>query len=154
MSEGRNPRPVKPESDGQQDLPVALDAFDIVKEALLAAEGDTPLVRQALLACDEWIANVVSYSGAERFAFACQTGDGGFALCFADNGVPFDPTRDSGEATAFEDLDLGGMGLSLIRQLAAMSYERVSGQNLLTLRFTAPAEETDTAEKPEPQIDA
>lgn len=119
-----------------QALPVALDAFDAIREAVTAAAEDTPRVRQALLACDEWVANVVSYSGANSFEFCFAAEGGELVVGFADDGEPFDPTQDRGEMADFDDLDLGGMGLILIRETAAeMAYERRDGRNVLSLRF-------------------
>ena len=45
-----------------RSLPVELAAFDTVKETVIAAVGDKPETRQALLACDEALTNIVSYS--------------------------------------------------------------------------------------------
>ena len=59
MKESRNPSPGQEEGDGQRKLPVTLDAFDIVRETLISATGNTAKLRQALLACDEWIANEI-----------------------------------------------------------------------------------------------
>lgn len=120
-----------------QALPVALNAFDAVRDAAVSLAGDTPRIRQALLACDEWIANVSAYSGATRFAFDCGLEGNGVRMAFADDGIPFDPTADRGEMADFDDLDQGGMGLALIRQTASrMEYARVADGNVLTLWFS------------------
>jgi len=121
-----------------QALPVAPDAFDHVRTAVIRLAGDTPPVRQALLACDEWIANVASYSGAKRFAFRCLLQDGALLVGFRDDGIPFDPTQEQdGDPQDFESFDLGGMGLGLIRQTAAeMRYAREGDENHLALRFS------------------
>ncbi|MBO7669171.1 MAG: ATP-binding protein [Oscillospiraceae bacterium] len=128
------------ESGGQRKLPIALDAFDIVRETLISAAGNTAELRQALLACDEWIANVVHYSAAEDFAFAFRVDGSTLHVSFSDDGIPFDPTLHVGAAKEFEALDLGGMGLALIRESAAdMTYERVNGRNVLRLSFFIPS---------------
>ena len=53
-----------------------------------------------------------------------------------NNGIPFDPTQSAGTTAEFEDLDLGGMGIELIRQSAKkMTYVREGNYNILTLYF-------------------
>ena len=119
-----------------QSLPVALSAFDKIKEAVFAAAGDRPETRQALVACDETLTNIVSYSGASVLAFSCKKSGEQLSVSFSDNGVPFDPTAAIPEEKQFEGLDSGGMGLSLIRRCASsMRYERREDRNILTLTF-------------------
>lgn len=142
--------PEKRKSGEARKLPVALDAFTIVRDMLIAGVGDSAELRQALLACDEWIANVANYSRADAFSFSWLMEGRTLYVCFSDNGIPFDPTRHVGTAAEFENLDLGGMGLSLIRESAAdMAYERVNGQNMLGLYFAVPSSErTEKEESP------
>ena len=144
MKESRNMTTRQTECDGQQKLPVALEAFDIVRETLISALGNTAELRQALLACDEWIANVVNYSAAKDFAFSFST----LHVSFTDDGIPFDPTLHAGTAAEFEALDLGGMGIALIREIAAdMAYERVNGRNVMRLSFFIPSEDENCKEE-------
>jgi anti-sigma regulatory factor (Ser/Thr protein kinase) len=98
-----------------QSLPVELSAFDKVKEAVFAAAGDSPETRQALLACDEALTNIVCYSGASSLDFSCSTNGDMLSVSFSDNGIPFDPTAAIPMEKEFERLDGGGMGLNLIR---------------------------------------
>ena len=60
------------EAGAWQRLPVALSAFDTIKNVVFAAAGDSPETRQALLACDEALTNIVSYSGASVLEFSCK----------------------------------------------------------------------------------
>ena len=147
MKESRNPNPGQEEGDGQRKLPVTLDAFDIVREALTAVAGNTARVRQALLACDEWIANVVNHSKAKALSFTCRLDGKTLHVCFSDDGIPFDPMQRVGTVAEFDALDLGGMGLALIRECAAdITYERVNEQNILHLRFDLDDVETQKKE--------
>ena len=148
MKENRNVTPRQMESDGQQKLPVALVAFDIVRETMISALGNTAELRQALLACDEWIANVVNYSAAKDFAFSFLVDGSTLHVSFTDDGIPFDPTLHAGTAAEFEALDLGGMGIALIRESSAdMAYERVNGQNVISLSFFIPSEDGNCEEE-------
>jgi anti-sigma regulatory factor (Ser/Thr protein kinase) len=122
-----------------RSLSVELSAFDTVKETVIAAAGDKPETRQALLACDEALTNIVSYSGANILEFCCTTNGEGLSVTFSDNGIPFDPTAAILEEKDFEYLDGGGMGLNLIRQsTASLHYERRGDRNILTLFFSMP----------------
>ena len=60
-------------------------------------------------------------------------------LCFVirDKGKPFDPTaQDEADTTlSLEERPIGGLGIYLVRQLMdSINYERIDGQNVLTLR--------------------
>ena len=120
-----------------RSLPLSLDAFGDVWDAIFALAGETPQTKVAMLACDEWVANVVAYSGATRFSFQCARDADSLCIAFSDDGVPFDPTADRGDSLPdFENQDLGGMGLGLIRQTASkMRYRREGSLNILELRF-------------------
>jgi len=58
-------------------------------------------------------------------------------LVISDAGTPFDPTTKS-EADVTSDVEnrsIGGLGIHLIRQIMdSVTYERVNGKNVLTLR--------------------
>lgn len=117
-------------------LPVALSSFDEIKRIVFEAAGNTPGTRMALLACDEVLVNIVSYSGAKSLSFSCEKENEKLYLRFSDDGTPFDPTAAEPKEKPFEELDEGGMGLNMIRQSASdMRYERKDGRNELTLVF-------------------
>ena len=124
-------------ADRALTLPVALDSFDEIRLTVLKIAGDTPETRQALLACDEMLANIVNYSKAENLSFACKRLEGQLCIQFSDDGIAFDPTAYYAEEKAFESLDSGGMGLGMIAQIAsAIHYERKNGRNVNTLFFS------------------
>ena len=119
-----------------QSLPVELSAFDEIKKTVFAVAGDTPETRRALLACDETLTNIVSYSGAKTLTFTCEKQDELLRVTFSDDGIAFDPTTTITEEKGFDFLDSGGMGLNMIRQSAAsMQYERKNGRNNFTVFF-------------------
>lgn len=124
-----------PANNERVSIPVALSSFETVKRAVFAAAGETQKTRMALLACDEALTNIVSYSGATKLTFSCKRQGGDLCVSFFDNGIPFDPTA-AGNEKEFEELDSGGMGLKLIRQtVSGMCYERRQNRNELILHF-------------------
>ena len=115
---------------------MSLASFGEVKEAVFSCLGDTPEARRVLLACDEALTNIVSYSGASKLEFSCEKDGSGLIIRFRDDGIPYDPTAVQLREKDFEELDLGGMGLSIIRQTASsVEYARTEDRNVLTLRF-------------------
>ena len=120
----------------ERKLPVALSSFDEIKKAVIAVSGNTPEVRRALLACDEALTNIVTYSGATDLSFTCEKRGDSLLVSFLDNGIPFDPTNAPVLEKEFDLLDSGGMGLNLIRQsVSSMHYERKDNRNDFLLIF-------------------
>ena len=130
------PAPFRTSAESDRfSIPVAPGSFEIIRRAVTALAGDTQEARMALLACDEALTNIISYSGATKLSYSCEKRDNLLYVSFFDNGIPFDPTA-AGAEKEFEELDSGGMGLKLIRQTAAgMRYERRRNRNELTLYF-------------------
>ncbi|HAL18476.1 MAG TPA: hypothetical protein DCO86_02480 [Spirochaetaceae bacterium] len=117
-------------------LPVSLASFDIVKGAIIDVAGDNVATKRVLLACDETIANVVRYSEATSFKFACGVKNGILEVIFSDDGIPFDPTSYKSDSKEFEFLDQGGMGIGIMLQSCSdMEYKREDNSNMLVLRF-------------------
>ena len=117
-------------------LPVALSSFDKIRKAVFEVAGNTPETRKALLACDETLANIVLYSGAQTLIFSCKMSDKELSITFTDDGIPFDPVASQAGETDFDLLDNGGMGLSIIRQSASsVRYKRKKDRNKLTMHF-------------------
>lgn len=120
----------------RQELPLSLTSFDEIKKIVFEVAGNTPKTRQALLACDELLTNIISYSGANNLTFSCQKEDGELSILFSDDGIPFDSTSVRTDSREFEEMDQGGMGLNIIRQsVSSMHYERTEDRNELTLVF-------------------
>ena len=125
------------ESDGERSLPVTIRSLDVIKNTVLGACGESKEAKQALLACDEAFSNIVSYSGAKNAFFACRREGEELTVRFRDDGVRFDPfAENAAPEKDFDELDSGGMGIRLIRQIAsryAWTYE--NGNNVLELTF-------------------
>ncbi len=90
------------------------------------------------LTVEELGTNIVKYSGAPSFTMELQLA-GRPTLTLRDSGRPFDPWSDA----TLPDLDqpleerpIGGLGLHMIRQLAAAcNYQRLDHQNIITVTF-------------------
>ena len=78
----------------------------------------------------------MNYSNADQIRFSSERTENGFGVTFYDNGIPFDPVTASVKKKDFEELDTGGMGISLARSHSKkMIYNRVDGKNILELKF-------------------
>ena len=116
-------------------LPVELASFGAVRDEILAHSADEAAGRKACLACEEAFVNIVSHSGATNVWFAVESDGDQLKVTLADDGTPFDPLASGPANRAFDELDSGGMGISLICSLAAhVSYTRTT-RNVLTLVF-------------------
>ena len=87
---------------------------------------------------DEIASNIVRCSGATTFDLAFRRAAPGYALVFSDAGTPFNPLAhpDPDVTAAAEDRSIGGLGIYMVKQLAAsVTYERHDGRNVLTVRM-------------------
>ena len=123
--------------DSELELKPSLDEFKTVRESVLELCAGSGSAKKALLACEEAFVNIVSYSGASYIKFSCSAGGGVLSVTLKDNGMRFDPF--AGESSAekdFESFDKGGMGISLIKQIAEKTEWRFENENnVLTLTF-------------------
>ena len=119
------------------DLPVEMRSFDAVKSAVLKAGSDSPRVKKILLACDEALANIVSHSGAKNISFSCRRDADILDVTFRDDGIRFDPfAANTAQKKDFEDPEMGGMGICLIRQIADQTaWQYDGGYNILQMKF-------------------
>ncbi|MBQ7678358.1 MAG: SpoIIE family protein phosphatase, partial [Butyrivibrio sp.] len=131
-----------PEKSENRRLELKVDQTAIaeIREAIRKAlpSGD-PLEKKEkkiLVAAEEMFANIVMYSGASFAAAEISRADGTLTVCLEDDGIPFDPTnRDTGEKE-FDELDSGGMGIMLAKQICQeMSYQRTGDRNRLRMVF-------------------
>ena len=93
------------------------------------------------LAVEEAVVNVMTYaypSGTKGTVNIVASTEGDWMqFVISDTGQPFDPTAQAEADTTLsaEERPIGGLGIFLIRQIMdAVSYMRVDGRNILTLR--------------------
>lgn len=99
------------------------------------------VVFQLTLVLDEAVANVVNYAysepGQEFQVIMDRVGDQ-LVVQIVDQGIPFDPTRDSKTpdiTLSVEDRPIGGLGIFLIKEMMdVVEYERQEGNNVLTMK--------------------
>jgi sigma-B regulation protein RsbU (phosphoserine phosphatase) len=113
---------------------------DFVKRIVEKLEIGAPLDKHLRLAVEEAVVNVMNYAyplDIEGEIRVKATSDGHTIKFFIiDSGVAFDPTEAEKADTTLsaEDRPIGGLGILLVRQLMdSINYERVDGQNILTL---------------------
>ena len=109
--------------------------FEKVKELLKGFIADEKEFRRIVLACEEAFANIVFYSGAETVQVEIRSEDGQLTVTFRDDGREFDPTVVSTNKD-FDELDTGGMGLSIVKDIADdLEYRRNGKENVLRVFF-------------------
>lgn len=94
------------------------------------------------LALEEAIVNVMNYAYPKEqignIYLEVYANDARIKFVITDHGTPFDPTAAAEpDITAdLEDRPIGGLGIFLVRQLMdSVNYERINGDNILTLRM-------------------
>lgn len=102
---------------------------------------DMSLTMSLNLAIEEAVVNVMDYAypagekGDVKIEVAAD--DNWLTFTISDSGVAFDPTtkEDADTTLSAEERPIGGLGIFLVRQLMdTIQYERVNGNNVLTLR--------------------
>ena len=101
---------------------------------------DEGVRRKVLMALDDLVANILSYSHPEgggcEVELALSLADGRLELRLSDDGIPFDPfAREEADTSAsLEERAIGGLGIHLVRRLMdEVSYRREDGRNVVTL---------------------
>ena len=113
------------------------DEQDRINGLLRRTAGDSGRLKKLILVCEELFINIVSYSGADRIVFGCGVQDDTLNIMLIDNGKPFDPLTDAPGEKDFDDLDTGGMGIALVKQIAyKVIYTRAGDYNSLELKIT------------------
>jgi len=124
------------------DLDSLVAATTALEELLArhAVSGET--VCSCLLALEEIVTNIVKYAytdaGVHEIRFAARLTEEHVVLNFSDDGRAFDPLAAPPPdlEQELEERPIGGLGIHLVRQLAArLDYERTGGRNELTAYF-------------------
>ena len=111
-----------------------------IKSVLEKMNVEKSLARSLRLAIEEAVVNVIDYAypaGQTGDVEVCVMSDGEtMKTVITDSGVAFDPTAKEKADTSLsaEDRQIGGLGILLVRELMdTINYERIDGQNVLTL---------------------
>lgn len=120
------------------DTPKIADFIDdIVGETGI----DTMLAGNLNLAIEEAVVNVMNYAYPKGVAgnilLEAYANDVRLKFIITDQGIPFDPTAaaEPDVNASLDDRPIGGLGIFLVRHLMdSVNYERVGGENILTLR--------------------
>ena len=111
-----------------------------IKSVMDKLNIEKTLARQLRLAIEEAVVNVIDYAypAGQEGNIEVQIMSDGKTLktVLIDSGVAFDPTAKEKADTSLsaEDRQIGGLGILLVRELMdSINYERIDGQNILTL---------------------
>ena len=121
-----------------QDVPLLAAFVDQVCEE---AGFSASTAMQMNLAIEEAVVNVMSYAYPPEtlgdIKIKAMYNRRFIKFIIIDSGRPFDPTEAVKADTTLsaEDRPIGGLGIFLVRELMdSINYERVDGDNILTLR--------------------
>ena len=130
-------------------VPCHEDQWPVMKRAIhtfgLCAGMEKRALKQFEVAAEEAVVNILHYSQATEIKMGLTIKNSQkpiansqcLILTLADDGIPFDPTAHIPNAKATDELQVGGLGISLIRQIVdEMHYDRKEGENILTLAST------------------
>lgn len=127
-------------------LRAKVDSLQALEEFVLRALQGPALsydrIQDVKLVLEELFTNIAFYaypSGDGSVQVACyQRPDGRFCIELRDQGIPFNPLefQVSDLDRDFNDREIGGLGIHLVRQLVSeMHYSREGGSNALTVCF-------------------
>ena len=97
---------------------------------------DKRTIKKMEVALEEAVVNIVNYSQATEIELKIKNEELKIILILSDNGVAFDPTAQTPKepVQGVADRQIGGLGISLIRQIAdEMRYRRIDETNELTI---------------------
>lgn len=107
--------------------------LDKIKKLIATHITDAPLLRKINCICEEWFANIVSYSNADTIKLSINTADDRIIITFCDNGAEFNPVTYS-KVKDFEDYEGGGMGINIIKSMSKdIKYSRENNMNIVTI---------------------
>jgi len=99
------------------------------------------LQMQIDVAVEEMFVNIAHYAyvpdiGKATIRLEMSEDNKEVAITFIDEGVPFDPTAkaDPDVTLSAQERQIGGLGIFMVKKsMDSMEYERVDGQNVLTI---------------------
>lgn len=103
-------------------------------------ENNVPdsIINKVLLCVDELITNIIAYAYTDKEDHAvqleCRVYDAYLELELRDDGVPFDPTKQTrpNVKLSVESRDIGGLGIHLVMTLMdKVEYQREGDYNVL-----------------------
>ena len=107
---------------------------EVAKHVLPYFESDKHM--SVRLSCDEMLTNIVMYSGATSIEVQAIGQEDQILIRLTDDGIPYDPVTAEPIERDFDELDQGGMGISLVKHACdGMDYARIGDKNVLTLHF-------------------
>ena len=125
----------------QNDVQQVPQLAQFVEEVCEAMGFDMSATMQLNLAIEEAVVNVMNYAypygTTGNISIEAQANDVRLEFVISDSGEPFDPTaKDEVDTTlSAEERPIGGLGIHLVRKIMdSINYERIDGQNVLTLR--------------------
>jgi len=110
--------------------------FDYTEEALQGMGCPPKVIMKYLIALDEMLTNVVSYSGAEEMSVAIARQGDIFKVELSDDGKAFNPLekKDPDTSLSAEERQIGGLGIFMVKKsMDRMSYAYIDGRNVITL---------------------
>ena len=129
---------------GKTKLACKISSFLTVRTAILAISSSEKLARKACLACEEAFTNIALYSGANAIWFEVCEDDNSLHVVLEDDGVAFDPTAIEPAEKNFEELENGGMGIGIVRELtSSLEYRWEHDHNILELTVSGSADESE-----------
>ena len=124
----------------KNDVKQVKELSDFVKDVVGRLGVESSMARKLRLAVEEAVVNVMEYAypaGMEgKVTVSIRWNGKRLKFVITDTGVVFDPTETAQTDTSLsaEDRPIGGLGILLVRELMDfINYERIDGQNILTL---------------------
>lgn len=119
-------------------VPNREDQWPVLKRTIqefgLCIGIEKKILKKLELAAEEAVVNILRYSQASEIEMALSIQHSAFSIQLSDDGVAFDPTKHKPNEKATHERQIGGMGISLIRQIVdEIHYERANDRNVLTL---------------------
>lgn len=130
------------EKTGKPDMEHIREFSDFIEKCLKEKQVPVKTALKLHQAADEIMANICSYSGAEEATVSVRVEEEEtgkmrtVSICFADNGIPFDPVEkpDPDVEELLRERKPGGLGIYLVKKrMDNVTYRYEGGRNCLTI---------------------